>query len=75
MGFVDGSSHHIQNLASIAWVIYNSTGHLVSFEGACLGSTTNNIADYWSIIELFPNSISIGIIHIIVHPNSQLEVS
>lgn len=44
IGFTDGSSHSIQNLASAAWAIYAPTDELISLLGICLGRETNNIA-------------------------------
>ena len=52
IGFVDGTSCHTCNLDSAAWVMYAPTGQLVTSKGACLGPTTNNMAEYNTIIEI-----------------------
>ena len=75
MGFVDGASRNTRNLASAAWVIFSPSSQLVASGGACLGSTTNNIAEYCAMIELLVNAISHGIVHLQVCLDSQLIVS
>jgi ribonuclease HI len=74
VGFADGASHHTQNLASTAWVIYSSEGLLVSSGGVCLGPSTNNVVEYSIVIELLRDAISHGIRSIEVHLDSQLVV-
>ena len=71
--FVDGTSRHTQNIASVAWIIYQSD-ELVSSGGICLGPTTNNMAEYHAIIRLLTQSSSLGISCIIVNLDSQLMV-
>ena len=73
-GFVDGASHHTLNLASAAWVIYESSGQLLSSGSTCLGPLTNNIAEYSAIIELLLDVVSHGIQHLVVYLDSQLVV-
>ena len=51
VGFVDGASHHTCNLASAVWVINSPSGQLVACGGACLGPTTNNVAEHRAIID------------------------
>jgi hypothetical protein len=72
-GFVDGSSRHTQNIASVAWVIYHS-GELVSSGGIFLRSATNNIAEYHVIIEILTEASSLGISQLIINLDSQLVV-
>ena len=60
-GFVDGTSYHTCNLASVAWVIYSPSGQLVATGGACLGPTSNNVAEYRDVIELLWDALSQGI--------------
>jgi ribonuclease HI len=50
IGYADGASRHIQRLASTAWVIFTPQGQLLSFEGICLGDTTNNVVEYSAFI-------------------------
>ena len=73
--FADGASRHTCNLASAAWVIYSPSGQLVAADGACLGPTSNNVAEYRAVIELLWDSLSRGIIQLEVHLDSQLVVS
>ena len=60
-GFADQASRHTLNLASVAWVIYEPFGQLLSFGSTCLGPSTNNIVEYSAIIELLLDDISHGI--------------
>ena len=57
------------------WVIYLPSGQLLSSGGSCLGSATNNLAEYSAVIELLIDVIHHGIDHLIVRLDSQLEVS
>ena len=66
IGFVDGTNHSTQNLASTAWEIYTPTNELVSLRGVCLGRVTNNIAEYSVVIELLVDAISLRIHHLVV---------
>jgi ribonuclease HI len=74
LGFTDGASHHTQNLASTAWVIYSPEGQLVSSGGICLGPSTNNVAEYSIIIEILRDAISHGVHSLEVLLDSQLVV-
>jgi ribonuclease HI len=74
LGFTDRASRHTQNLASAAWVVYSPEGLLVSSGGVCLGPSTNNVAEYRTIIELLRDAISRGIRSLEVHLDSQLVV-
>ena len=74
IGFMDGASRHTQNLASAAWVIYSPTGQLVVSGGACLGPSTNNVAEYNAVIEILSDPISNGILCLEVRFDSQLVV-
>jgi ribonuclease HI len=74
LGFADRASHHTQNLASTAWVVYSPEGMLVSSGGVCLGPSTNNVAKYSIIIELLCDAISHGILSLEVRLDSQLVV-
>ena len=70
IGFVDGASHHTQNLASAAWVIYTPMGQVLSLGGVCLLPSSNNVAEYSAIIELLCDSISHGVHSLEVHLDS-----
>ena len=75
VGFADGASHHICNLAPGAWVIYSPSRQLVSSRGTFLGPTTNNVAEYRAVIELLWDALSHGITQLEVRLDSQLVVS
>jgi ribonuclease HI len=74
-GFADGASRHTRNLASAAWVVYSPSGELIFSGARCLGSATNNVAEYQAAIGLMSEALSSGITHLIVHLDSQLVVS
>ena len=69
IGFADGASHHNQNSASVAWVIYTPMGQVLSLGGVCLRPSSNNV------IELLRDAISHGILCLEVHLDSELVVS
>ena len=46
----------------------------VSFQGICIGRSTNNIAEYSTLIKLLSDAILFGINHIIIRLDSQLVV-
>ena len=74
-GFADGASRHTQNIASAAWVVYSPSGEVIFSGARCLGSVTNNVAEYQAAIGLMFEALSSGIFHLIVHLDSQLVVS
>jgi hypothetical protein len=74
IGFFDGSSHSTQNLVSVSWAIYEPTNELISLCGIFLGCANNNIEEYSVVIELFTDSISLEILHLIIQIDSQLLV-
>ena len=75
VGFVDGASHHTQNSASAAWVIYTPTGQVLSLGGIRLRPYSNNVVEYSVVIELLCDSISHGVLSLEVCLDSQLVVS
>ena len=74
-GFADDASRHTRNQASAAWVVYSPAGELTISGARCLGSATNNVAEYQATIGLMTEALSSGITHLIVHLDSQLVVS
>ena len=56
------------------WAIFTPNDELVSFQGICIGRSTNNITEYSTLIELLSDSISFGINRIIIRLDSQLVV-
>ena len=75
IGFTDGASHHTQNLALAAWVIYTPTGQVLSSGVVCLRPSSKNVAEYSAIIELLRDAISHGVLSFEVRLHSQLVVS
>ena len=59
--YANGASHSTQNLYSVAWAIFAPSGELVSFQGICVGRSTDNITEYSALIKLLSNAISLGI--------------
>jgi hypothetical protein len=74
LGFTDGASHHTQNVASVAWVIYSPDEQLVSSGGICLEPSMNNVVEYSIVIELLHDAISHGVRSLEVLLDSQLVV-
>ena len=72
---VDGASHHTQNSASAAWVIYTPTGQVLSSRGVCLRPSSNNVVEYSVIIHLLQDAISHGVLSLEVILDSRLVVS
>ena len=75
IGFADSASHHTQNSALVAWVTYTPMNQVLSAVGVCLRPSSNNVAEYSSVIELLCDSISHGIHSLEVCLDSQLVVS
>ena len=75
IGFTNVASHHTQNSASAAWVIYTPTGQVLSSGGVCLQPSSNNVAEYSAVIELLQDSISHGVLSLEVCLDLQLVVS
>jgi hypothetical protein len=48
----DGASHWTQNLTSAAWALYSPSHELLHTNNICLGSATNNQAEYTIVIGL-----------------------
>ena len=75
LGSADGSSRHTHNLALASRVIYAPEGHLVSWRGVCLWTSSNTIVKYSVVIELLHDAISNGIRYIEILLDSQLVMS
>jgi hypothetical protein len=64
VGFTNDAIRHTQRLSFVDWVIFMSTGQLVSSGGDCLGEATNNVYVYIVVIELLHDALSLGISHL-----------
>ena len=62
IGFADGASHHTQNSASTAWVIYTPTVQVLYSGGICLRPSSNNVAEYSAVIKPLQDAISHGVL-------------
>ena len=74
IGYTDGASHHTRHIASAAWVLYTPESELLDSGGIFLGSTTNNIAEYMSVIQILTEAASCDISNLVVRLDSQLVV-
>lgn len=74
IGYTDGASCHTCHIASAVWVIYTPKSELFCSGGVFLGTTTNNIAEYMSIISLLTEASSRDISYLVVRLDSQLVV-
>jgi ribonuclease HI len=74
IGYSNGASHSTQNLASTAWALYSPSHELLHSNNICLGSTTNNQAEYTVIIGLLDDANHHSIRHLSVLLDSQLVV-
>ena len=72
--FTDGTSHHTQNSASVAWVIHTPMGQVLSSGGVCLNPSSNNVAEYSAVIELLRDAILHGVLSLEVRLDSELVV-
>jgi len=74
VGYADGATHHTRHIASTTWVIYTPESELFYSREVFLGTTTNNIAEYMSIISLLTEASSRDISNLVVRLDSQLIV-
>ena len=74
VGYADGAIRSTNNLSSAAWAIFAPNDELVSFQGICIGRSTNSIVEYSALIKLLSDAISFGINNIIIRLDSQLMV-
>jgi ribonuclease HI len=75
VGFADGTSQHTRRLASKTWVMFTPQGQLLSSGGICLGETTNNVAEYITVIDFLHDALSLGTSQLRVYLDAQLVVS
>jgi ribonuclease HI len=74
IGYADGASHWTQNLASATWALYTPSHEMLHSSGICLGSATNNQAEYIVVVGLLDDPQHHHIRHLSVFLNSQLVV-
>ena len=73
--FVDGASRWSPNLALAAWAIYSPSHELIHIDEICMGSATNNQAEYDGVNGLLDAILQMGIFHLDVFLDSYLLVS
>jgi ribonuclease HI len=74
IGYADSASRWTQNLASTAWALYTPSHEMLHSSGICLGSATNNQAEYTAVIGLLADAQHHHIRHLSVFLDSQLVV-
>ena len=74
LGYADGASHYSRHLASAAWAIFTPLHTLVLANGVCIGTATNNQAEYDAFHGLLVDALSHRILHLHVHLDSLLVV-
>jgi ribonuclease HI len=72
--YANGASRWTQNLASAAWALYTPSHEMLHSSGICLGSMTNNQAEYTAVIGLLANAQHHRIGHLNIFLDSQLVV-
>jgi ribonuclease HI len=74
ISYANGASPWTQNLASAAWALYSPSHKLLHSSDTCLGSTTNNQAEYMASIGLLTETCHHHICHLSVLLDSQIVV-
>jgi ribonuclease HI len=75
IGYIDGMNQSSQNVASLAWVIFNPSNEFLDFGGIFLGRATNNLVEYEAIIALMTNASTLGICSLVVRLDFELVIS
>jgi ribonuclease HI len=74
ISYADGASRWTQNLASAAWALYTPSHEMLHSSDICLGSMTNNQAEYTVFIGLLADVQHHRIRHLNFFLDSQLVV-
>ena len=74
IGYADGASRYSRNLASAGWTIFTPLHTLVLPNGVCIGTATNNQAEYDAVRGLLADALFHCILHLHVHLDSLLLV-
>jgi ribonuclease HI len=72
--YTDGAARGNPGPAAIGVVIKDETGKVVATIAQCLGTTTNNQAEYRAIIAGLEKAISLGARQVIIKSDSELVV-
>jgi ribonuclease HI len=74
IGYTDSASRWTQNIALAAWALYTPLHEMLHSSSICLGSVTNNQAEYTVVIVLLADAQHHRIRHLSVFLDSQLVV-
>jgi ribonuclease HI len=74
IGYANGANRWTQNITSAAWALYSPSHELLHSSGICLGSETNNQAEYTIVIGLLTEANHRHIHHLSILLDSQLVV-
>ena len=74
ISYVDGAHRYSWNLASGGWAIFTPLHSLVLSNGVCIGTATNNQAEYDAVRGLLVDALSHRILYLHVHLDSLLLV-
>jgi ribonuclease HI len=72
--YTNDASRWTKNLTSVAWALYTTSHEMLHSSSICLGSTTNNQAEYTAVIGLLANAQHHRIRHLSVFLDSQLII-
>ena len=74
IGYADGVSHYSRNIALVVWAISIPLHSLVLSNDICIGTATNNQAEYDALRGLLADALSHRILHLHVCLDSLLLV-
>ena len=72
--YAEGASCYTRHIALAAWVLYTPESELLGSGGIFLGSATNKISEYMSVIQLLMEVASRDISNLVVRLDSQLII-
>jgi ribonuclease HI len=72
--YTDGAARGNPGPAAIGVVLKDETGKMIAGISQCLGTTTNNQAEYRAIIAGLEKAVSLGVKNVIVKSDSELMV-
>jgi ribonuclease HI len=72
--FSDGASRGNPGPSAIGFVLQDSTGQELAAEGECIGTTTNNVAEYQALLAGLRRARELGIDELEVRLDSELVV-
>ena len=72
--WVDGASRGNPGPAAIGVIIKDEQGKIIAGVSRCIGTTTNNQAEYRAIITALEKAIELGATHVVMNSDSELVV-